>query len=788
MDLGRDPGFAIRRMEEMITTGFIDEMATRMLRVKLVTYNSALTMLCLISVDVDLGPTGVLTPKAWTFSMPVQEYMPNTMIRKIFFELILVTWTLFQALQEVKEIINCIKETGSIRSYLSDLFNVLDTIRFALFFTAVATRVQMLFDTNRDFSMSQTTYIDIEDIGNLYNTFDLLTAYVTLSSLFSTIQYFELTERTNVLKGTLAKAAGKLSSFVLIFMLFFLVYSIVGAYLLGSTIDMFSSLYKSLPTHFDMMNANVPMESLLEAVRGDDYIRMFTIAFYYYSFIILHYLLLLNVIIAIVVEAYIDVQEEINKKIVAKIFRANQGGLDQDLSDMIYRVGYTIYLIFRNRFFPLKLTKELFIGWDDDQWYEIVETCVNSRFEQGLPSRSCSLSVLYKEIKKMPPRTRSIAERIANKKPAIEMFTSLTKDALDVSTATASSLSKTARGAGGVLVNPSSILPTALGGKKKARGTAYQLEEEPKVDVPITQDEVAKTAEQIDMESMQREVAAMEGRLKTAQKEFATDVDIGADIEEDPVFVQIVMKFYNREYFHAPANLDEPMDESAQPKADTWYDCTLQKVSDHLVMLDKREKEIQVALEEMEADVADAVNGTPGDHEESATAKPSYSTQSNASAVSQQSNASAVSQKSDASAVSHKSNGSGGLRRSHSSATTHRRHSSSDSLATATKIDGTTGSKPPNSQVPFSSEYSSKKIDEGNTPSEASSEGRSGSSSTQEQKMSTPDDPSEQQLFNDLQNLSQEPLYDTEPTTIRAGINNVATLFGFSSSAPKRID
>jgi len=249
-----------------------------------------------------------------------------------------------------------------------------------------------------------------------------------------------------------------------------------------------------------------------------------------------------------------------------------------------------------------------------------------------------------------------------------------------------------------------------------------------------------------------------------------------------------VMKFYNREYFHAPANLDEPMDESAQPKADTWYDCTLQKVSDHLVMLDKREKEIQVALEEMEADVADAVNGTPGDHEESATAKPSYSTQSNASAVSQQSNASAVSQKSDASAVSHKSNGSGGLRRSHSSATTHRRHSSSDSLATATKIDGTTGSKPPNSQVPFSSEYSSKKIDEGNTPSEASSEGRSGSSSTQEQKMSTPDDPSEQQLFNDLQNLSQEPLYDTEPTTIRAGINNVATLFGFSSSAPKRID
>lgn len=67
----------------------------------------------------------------------------------------------------------------------------------------------------------------------LVGLFDLVGCYLTLLTLLSTIQYFKLTERTNTLKGTLAKAGAAMSTFFLIFLLFFLVYTLVGSYMLG---------------------------------------------------------------------------------------------------------------------------------------------------------------------------------------------------------------------------------------------------------------------------------------------------------------------------------------------------------------------------------------------------------------------------------------------------------------------------------------------------------------------------------------------------------------------------
>ena len=46
-------------------------------------------------------------------------------------------------------------------------------------------------------------------------------ALVVMTSLFSTIQYFALNEKTQILKGTIAKAAFDLVPFSLIFFLFY---------------------------------------------------------------------------------------------------------------------------------------------------------------------------------------------------------------------------------------------------------------------------------------------------------------------------------------------------------------------------------------------------------------------------------------------------------------------------------------------------------------------------------------------------------------------------------------
>lgn len=69
------------------------------------------------------------------------------------------------------------------------------------------------------------------------------------------------------------------STFFFIFLLFFLTYALIGSYLLGAGLEAFSSFMNSVHTSFEMMNANIPFESLLGGVE-DSTLTILTICFY----------------------------------------------------------------------------------------------------------------------------------------------------------------------------------------------------------------------------------------------------------------------------------------------------------------------------------------------------------------------------------------------------------------------------------------------------------------------------------------------------------------------------
>ena len=66
-------------------------------------------------------------------------------------------------------------------------------------------------------------------------------------------------EKTATLKGTLYRAVVELIPFAAVFFLFYGVYSLVGNYLLGPSIEMYSTIMSAMYTSFDMMNANIPI-------------------------------------------------------------------------------------------------------------------------------------------------------------------------------------------------------------------------------------------------------------------------------------------------------------------------------------------------------------------------------------------------------------------------------------------------------------------------------------------------------------------------------------------------
>ena len=66
---------------------------------------------------------------------------------------------------------------------------------------------------------------------------------------------------------------------------------------------------------------------------------MASVIFYYYSFIGFHYFMLLNLIIAMVVEAYIDVVSK-RKEVVTRTLRNNIGPLFNDLGNMFRELSW----------------------------------------------------------------------------------------------------------------------------------------------------------------------------------------------------------------------------------------------------------------------------------------------------------------------------------------------------------------------------------------------------------------------------------------------------------------
>ena len=307
VDLGRDPQFFQKRLEELVGTGFINPLKTRTVRIRFLAYNDALAMLCMVAIEADLSPTGVIRTRTSTSSFPAQEYMQHSYVQQLTIEGILVVWTTAQLAKELFDLFGrmCCG-MGSVLAYFSDPFKFLDSVRFCLFFTAITMRALMLLDTSRDVMLTTGEYVDTENVQILYNTFDLITAYLTICSLMSTIQYFacvaspglssftsaarfshslvrvtmgRLTERTSMLKGTLAKTMMAMSTFIPVFLIFFLCYCVSGMVLLGSGLESFSDMAQTIHTSFEMMNANIPLEELLDGVE-DTPAAILSVCFY----------------------------------------------------------------------------------------------------------------------------------------------------------------------------------------------------------------------------------------------------------------------------------------------------------------------------------------------------------------------------------------------------------------------------------------------------------------------------------------------------------------------------
>ena len=107
--------YAMMKLNDLDASGFFDPRHTRRARVRILTYNNGLArpMLCALTIEARLSPTGVLSTEFKTAAVPVQEYMQANKQQLLALEIVFLVWTLAQIAYEFIEFRYYMKKTGS---------------------------------------------------------------------------------------------------------------------------------------------------------------------------------------------------------------------------------------------------------------------------------------------------------------------------------------------------------------------------------------------------------------------------------------------------------------------------------------------------------------------------------------------------------------------------------------------------------------------------------------------------------------------------------------------------
>ncbi len=119
------------------------------------------------------------------------------------------------------------------------------------------------------------------------------------------LKFLDFQKRLGVVTRTVQHAATDLFHFGILFAIVVGGYTVLGFVAFGSAIDAFSSFSNSFDTCFQLLLGELGVSSFLFS-----HTNQIAAILYYYSYLVIVYFILLNILLAILVEAYVQVKKE----------------------------------------------------------------------------------------------------------------------------------------------------------------------------------------------------------------------------------------------------------------------------------------------------------------------------------------------------------------------------------------------------------------------------------------------------------------------------------------------
>jgi len=145
-----------------------------------------------------------------------------------------------------------------------------------------------------------------------------LSQYMTLSGIniilmiARSLKLMDFQPRLGIVTKTLALAASDICHFLVVFGVVFMGYVMMGTLVFGYKVEQFSTLMRSLTTCFETLLGEIGWNASLQDLPGLEKVAGFV---YFWSYQILVFMILLNFLVAIIVDAYAEIKEEAQESV-----------------------------------------------------------------------------------------------------------------------------------------------------------------------------------------------------------------------------------------------------------------------------------------------------------------------------------------------------------------------------------------------------------------------------------------------------------------------------------------
>ena len=287
-----EPENATKLFQRMKENMYVDQ-GTRLVSVDFVVLNPASNVITTTRLLFESTSQGVMRHKAFIMAMPTNMYREPRHFVRAAFEIAFILGLIYFTIVEIREMIQ-----HKPMLYCSSTWNRIEVVNLIGFWAGISVHFYFVSQWSMGgVNWVATEYLDIYDLGHIYQMNARLAAGNTLLAFLKVFKYLQVSNRFNLLWITLGKAMHDLVSFLVIFALFMLGFSIVGMLIFGPDIEAYSTMTQTGFTLFQMLLGDFDYDAMSTS-------SPLVAPFYFAIYIITVFFILMNMMISIIIMGF----------------------------------------------------------------------------------------------------------------------------------------------------------------------------------------------------------------------------------------------------------------------------------------------------------------------------------------------------------------------------------------------------------------------------------------------------------------------------------------------------